>query len=45
MSVMKALTTVILMLPVPTPLEASPVPVTKDIVEMEQRVMVSALNI
>ena len=43
MSVMKALTCVILMLSVPTPLEASPVPVTKDTLEMEQLVMVSYL--
>ena len=41
MSVMKALIIVIPMLIAPTLLGASPVPVTKDTVEMEQLVMVS----
>ena len=40
MSVRKSLTTVTLMLHAPTFLEASPVPVTKDTVEMESTVLV-----
>ena len=45
MSVRKSLTTVTLMPHVPTFLEASPVPVTKDTVEMDLFVLVCTQNI
>ena len=41
MNVLVKVTTAILMLPVATPLVASPVPVTRDILEMERGVGVS----